>query len=497
MSFAVLADLPLGIYRGAVGGGDLDPYPTPARLHAALVCAAAAGPRAIVEDGALRPCSADAAALAWLEANPPDGVLIPLTRRVAMAVTAYRQEGVLKKEGKASGPSPKVRGKGLVGFVAVSGRFAWTWDEMPPRAVAEALDALVGDVSHLGSGETPARLRLGEAEPTHRRDTDASLLTARAGDLDLEVPAADRTAVLVTAYRAGLAMPTVRQDSWSSSEEPSSMPPVHAGKRTERYGAPQQPLVDVPWPEVHVLRLGGRGFAPDELVSVAVSAHRALVKVIGFGAPPLLTGAYLDGVARPANRLALQVVRPDLARVLGYDGSLLLAFVPSGADPTETETVVRALQQLRRLAAAERPVRYLDARSGIDLWPAGSGAWTTVPAMVSDVRPPTNDWTLEQSVRLALGLVLRERFHNSLRGREHLLTMTDAVHEAGCEVRSAVKLTSGRLTGYVHKVAPGTVVQPIRAELVTDLVPPRAAVAVGQSRHLGGGLLVPSEVARP
>jgi len=44
-------------------------------------------------------------------------------------------------------------------------------------------------------------------------------------------------------------------------------------------------------------------------------------------------------------------------------------------------------------------------------------------------------------------------------------------------------------------VAPGSVVQPYRAEVMLgDLAGDRTMVAVGQSRHLGGGLLVPCDL---
>jgi CRISPR-associated protein Csb2 len=47
----------------------------------------------------------------------------------------------------------------------------------------------------------------------------------------------------------------------------------------------------------------------------------------------------------------------------------------------------------------------------------------------------------------------------------------------------------------VHKVHPDTVVQPYRAVLdLGDLAGPRTITAVGQSRHLGGGLLVPRDL---
>ena len=47
MPFAIVADLPLGTYHGAGQDGQPEPVPSMARLHAALLCAAGFGPRAV------------------------------------------------------------------------------------------------------------------------------------------------------------------------------------------------------------------------------------------------------------------------------------------------------------------------------------------------------------------------------------------------------------------------------------------------------------------
>lgn len=75
--FAVIAELPLGAYRARTRGGHLDPVPSPVRLHAALLCAAATGPRAVAAGPDLRPNADDLSTLHWLEQHPPDGVLVP------------------------------------------------------------------------------------------------------------------------------------------------------------------------------------------------------------------------------------------------------------------------------------------------------------------------------------------------------------------------------------------------------------------------------------
>jgi CRISPR-associated protein Csb2 len=98
MPFAILADLPLGTYRGAGADGRPERIPSVARLHSALLCAAGFGPRA-VEHGndELELDDADGAALRWLEENPPDSVHLPELLINVGRVTAYRDDGTLKK----------------------------------------------------------------------------------------------------------------------------------------------------------------------------------------------------------------------------------------------------------------------------------------------------------------------------------------------------------------------------------------------------------------
>ncbi|MDR1768295.1 MAG: hypothetical protein LBR32_07705, partial [Propionibacteriaceae bacterium] len=64
MSFAIVAEFPLGLYRGRVGEGQLDHVPSLSRLHSALTSAAGGGLRAEEDsNGLLQPRGIDGAAL--------------------------------------------------------------------------------------------------------------------------------------------------------------------------------------------------------------------------------------------------------------------------------------------------------------------------------------------------------------------------------------------------------------------------------------------------
>ena len=95
------------------------PWP---RLHAALLCAAGFGPRAVsTGPDSLDIREEDQAALRWLEENPRDSVAIPALQINLAYPVAYRDDGTIKRsEGSASikklprgpavaRPSPAVR----------------------------------------------------------------------------------------------------------------------------------------------------------------------------------------------------------------------------------------------------------------------------------------------------------------------------------------------------------------------------------------------------
>jgi CRISPR-associated protein Csb2 len=97
MPFSLVATLPLGTYRGHRPDGTTERYPSVARLHAALLCAAGFGPCAVERDGDIEPSPEDVAALRWLEENPPTEVSHPAVRMSRAIATAYRDDGTIGK----------------------------------------------------------------------------------------------------------------------------------------------------------------------------------------------------------------------------------------------------------------------------------------------------------------------------------------------------------------------------------------------------------------
>ena len=500
--FAVIAQLPLGAYRARTPGGHLDPVPSPVRLHAALLCAAATGPRARDEGGALHPSETDLGTLQWLEQHPPDGVALPRTVEVRTSVYGYRREGTLVTEGGRL-PFDKVVSRSLVGLVAVDGAFAWTWREPPPAQVQDSLAALCGDVAHLGNADTPVRLRVGEASPTHRRDLDADLFASAPG-LDVDVADVGRTSALRAAHAVSRKPVSASKDAWSPSGDVArSAGFVETGRTPARYlSLADDDEPDAPWSTVLLAGFGGAADVPrgDAHVRWATAVHRALICLVGDGAPAVLTGNYLDGVPRPANRVAVQLLAPEAVRAAGiaHHGAVLAVLLPTGGSGVDLATVTKAFTRLRRVnwGRGVRTLSDLPARSARAFWPAtGTRRMFEVrPAAVPDTRPLDRDWTIADALALSLGMVLRDRPDLAGQGGgKHRHRDTAArVRRAGLEVHAVERVMEGDLSRYVHRTDPSRVVQPYRARLsLGGLLDDRSLVCVGQSRHLGGGLLVP------
>ncbi|MEU2616250.1 type I-U CRISPR-associated protein Csb2 [Micromonospora sp. NPDC007271] len=495
MSFAIVAEPLLGVYKGHVGSGQLDPLPSPARLHAALLCAAAQGVRAVADGDGLRPCDADREALRWLEANPPDGLAVPETLRNGGVATAYRKEGLVVKEGR-NPLSEKLVGKPAVTGVAVAGRFAWTWEQDPPEPVTAALAELCPEVPYLGTSESPVRLAVAEAEPTHRLDREADLFTGEG--LDLAVATTGRLDALEAAHREMSVAPPLKADAHRSSEKTTAPPVVTSGLALGRYARPEPPPPPTPWTSVLLFRVD-RPIPPERRVRYAVAVHRALVALVGDGAPAILTGAYEPGVPRPSNRCAIQFLGPDAPHVGGTALALLLPREASDVDLTLIRMAVQRLRHVKVAAgpfAVESPVEipadtfWPEPAAGTERW------WQTEPVAVPDSRPPRGGrWSLADAAALSVALVWRHEFAAPGRGDARYRALAEAVAGRGVRVESAVRVMDGDVGRYVHKVHPDTVIQPYRAVLsLGDLTGPRTIAAIGQSRHLGGGLLVPRDL---
>jgi CRISPR-associated protein Csb2 len=511
MPFAIVADLPLGTYRGASADGSPERLPSVSRLYSALLCAAGFGPRAIQEGtDSLEVRDADEAVLRWLENNPPDSVHLPaLEVNVAGNAIAYRDDGTLKKAAKSGDWTVKKLPKAPNAGTAVDGAFAWIWSQAPPEPVRIALEQLCPDVAYLGATESPVRLTTvtGDAfAGTHDLNPTADLFTANGTGIERPVPG--RLEELAAAHRAATGTPpSVAKDRYGTDERSLSPVPRRKAVETAWYSPRQAGLANVPWPQVITIPTSEAVPVKDR-VRWAVAAHRALIKALGFGAPAMITGAYPEGARRPANRIALHFL--DETMPARSRKPCVAILVPDGADSADLDALRRAVASMTSLQG-HRLRLFPDEAEVVDggrFWgepqPGHVRLWRTVPAAIPDTRGSRDaDWNFAHAALLSVGFVWKDQD----RGQERVLPrvpgrgpayyrgLASAVSAAGVAVVHAKAVRALDVDRYVHKVNEHAVVRPYTACLsLGSLTGPRTIQAIGQSRHLGGGLLVPFDV---
>lgn len=495
----------LGTYTGHRADGTVDPFPDPARLHAALTNAACQGSTAVLDGERLRPSTEALSALRWLEANPPTGLhlpeAVPVTKR---PVVAYRKEGVLRKEGTVW--KDKVTIRGFSDGYAVRGPVGWRWDQEVPATVRVTIDALCADVSCLGEATSPVVLELVDVEPNVTLDPDASLFTP--GGHTVRIAETGRVDALLETHRsANGKAPTASQDRHNTSELPAPPSVAIDGLANARYFPTEQENLDMPWGEV-ILLPTDVDVPHRDRVAWCTALHRALVSRIGLGAPPLVTGVYESGVPRPANRLAIQYLHRSLLDHLGLDSHAFALLVPSDADPEECAVLARALAGMTTLRS-RLGVAVLDSHArfvaGSQFWPPApeerTRLWCTDPVAVPETRPQRRTdtappWTLRDAAMLSVGFVLRDMWKLTPgKGIGWYRTVVAEVESRGVTIASVDLFATRDAARYAHKLPAGVVAQPYTATIGLGRVVPRTGIlAIGQSRHLGGGLLVPIDV---
>jgi CRISPR-associated protein Csb2 len=238
-----------------------------------------------------------------------------------------------------------------------------------------------------------------------------------------------------------------------------------------------------------------------------VAVHRALIRIIGDGAPPLVTGIYPQPASRPANRLAVQVVDDSMPVDLPAGVKCAIALmIPAGVEAGDLAVLAAAVENLTILYGPSGSVQPLQvagpvAMTGGRFWrprPVGTvRVWGTQPPAVPDVRGVRGvEWTFAHAALLSVGFVLKSRL-GPVPGRRdaRYLNVVDAVTAAGAAVLDVRPERTTGVQDYAHTVHAHAVIRPYRARLVLgDLATDQALLSIGQSRHLGGGLLVPVDL---
>ncbi|MFC6013095.1 type I-U CRISPR-associated protein Csb2 [Nocardia lasii] len=509
MATGIRARFLLGTYTGHLANGLAEPIPTPGRLHAALLNAAGQGLTAVETVHGLAPSPAAIAALEWLEQHPPTGLRVPRVAPLSnVSIKAFRKEGTIPKEGKDW--KDKVTARATADGYAVAGEIGWCWHEPIPADIQETLSLLCADVGCLGEALSPVVLDLTDIEATHLLDHEATPFDP--GGISVQAAIPGRTSALAQAHQEATArVPTVAQDRHTSSESAGSPPPPQAGLEQLRYREPAVERSTAPWPDVLLVPAKpsfGPEIKPQDRVQWCVTLHRALISAIGFGASPLITGRYPEGAPIPPNRVAIQYLSSSLVRHHGIDGPAFAVMLPpnSGA---EIESVASNLPWLGKITHRNQTVTLAEpvAISGDSMWdtplPGTVRLWRTDTVVVPETAPQRRGrgpngarpaWTLKDAALVSIGLVWRDSF-SPPNGNRWFEELSDSVRIHQVHVFDTQRVHASDVSRWVHKTPSQVVVQPYRATVALgDLAGSGTLVAIGQSRHLGGGLLVPRDV---
>lgn len=500
----IRARFPLGVYSGHRPDGSPDILPSTLRLHAALVAAACTGSSAERRGNQLVRTAAATRALEWIEDNPPDFVELPPVRENSQVTEfSYRDEGLIEGAGRANRrKAPRAVGSGT----ALAAALGWGWQAIPDD-VCDTLADLCHDVVCLGEADSPVILEFGEISPTHRRSARVSPF-APAG-LRIATPVRGRLSELDELHSAAHPgkRPTAASDRWTKSEKIVRAKITHAMAVDIGYDAIHLAESAIaPWR--HVIHIAiDISIGNTERVGWSVALHRAMVAALDTEASAVITGRYDSDATPPANRVAIQPLDSGVMALSRHAhlGPGIAVLVPDGA----LEITERALSKLTRLYRRGEDPIHLGPRTVVQastFWRTPEAGmvrvWESLPAVVPETRRPRRSarraWTLAESALLSLGFVFRDVLPpaDAATAEARYSAMVDEVAAHGARVITTSPIPDADVHRYAHKLPQGLVAQPYRLQLFGgSLIPEQALIAIGQSRHLGGGLLCP--VDRP
>ena len=114
---------------------------------------------------------------------------------------------------------------------------------------------------------------------------------------------------------------------------------------------------------------------------------------------------------------------------------------------------------------------------------------------VRRIRRSGSEWSLGDSALLSTAYVWRNDFALSGSGPARYINLRDQAAHRGVTALHTYPVTR-HVRDFAHHSHESIPVQPYRAVLdLGDLAGPQAAVMLGQSRHLGGGLLRPLDIS--
>ncbi|WP_077138233.1 type I-G CRISPR-associated protein Csb2 [Flaviflexus massiliensis] len=505
---SLTARWPHGIYLGHHPDGSPELFPSFARVFSALVSAGNTGISSL-SASSIRVDSEEFASpeqvLLWLESNPPKGLCLPpVVSGRRFEALAYRKEGVFKKEGKAL--NYKVTGRAVGEGTAIGGTLSWVWDQDFPDPIRRTLELMCADVGCLGEASSLVILELADnTEITHEYSAGRQFF--KAGGIETQVVKPGRLKALQEQYSIAHPekLPSEAQDRHNTSAMPVSEIPSSVGLGTRRLiRVNNQNEQAVPWDKVIAIPIEeGPEVRPEGRVAFAVATHRALIARIGNGAPASITGKYEEGVTPTANRIGIQYLPVNTLSHESLEAQAhLLLLIPSGLPESELQVLSEALSSFQLLRSRfgrfnlSPDIQFL---SGAEFWqppaPGSRRIWTISPAAIPErwATGGSQEDVYFETITWSLGNTLRDLTQLDVASRPE--DRAAALAAKGFTVHEARPLTTKHPTRYVHRTNKTMPALPYTARIeLGTLVPHTALLAIGQSRHLGGGLLVPQDL---
>ncbi|MGV0408546.1 type I-G CRISPR-associated protein Csb2 [Corynebacterium resistens] len=502
-TLALRVRFPNGVYRGHLPDKSPEIMPQPARLHAALLNSAGRGTLAErTNGGTLRPSQESIGALEWLENHPPAGIEIPPHQWANPQHARF-----IYREVSSINDKRRTEERAISDGVAVGAHFGYLWEEVPVN-VAQTIEGLCSDIAYIGEAESTAIVEQGEVNPTLKLDSDSSPF--KGGGIAVDCANPGRTGFLVEQFEKRTRAKVLKNEKIKWSEQPLSTPTPRAFVSPRRYARIEPRRVNAPWTDVVFLGLPGEDIPLSQRVELAKTTHRAIIAAIGFGASPMITGKYPKSIGRrPANHLAIHYLPELEARRFGYTHGVIALLIPQGAEEVDLRQLAVALKHLASnglwsAAMGRRKVVFRgDSCAAENFWPevekGQKRLWFTATPVVPDTRPVSRrkfgaDWTLGDAGLLSMAFTWKDELEFSGKHDELYINARNAAYSRGARV-FRTKTVSSRPRQFAHTMPTDVSVQAWQGSLdLGDLGDDRTICAIGQSRHMGGGLLVPLDI---
>lgn len=495
---------PNGVYRGHLPDRSPELMPQPARLHAALLNSAGRGTRAEpTEVGTLRPSKASLGALTWLESNPPQGIEVPVHQWVNLGPGRF-----MYREVSSYNMKHRTEERAVSDGVAVASHYGFLWENVPVD-VARTVEELCEDIAYLGEAESVAVVEPGAVHPTLRLDTTSSPFAN--GGVSLACAHPGRTEFLVEQFEKLAKAKSAKNEKPSRSELPISSPALRDYVAPRRYARVEPRRVTGPWTDVIFLGLPGEDVEIEHRVELAKATHRAIIAAIGFGASPTITGKYPKALGpRPANHLAIHYLPLHEARRFGYNHGVIALLVPRGAEELDLSQLASGLKHVAANGLWSAHIKRRDVTfdgnscPAEEFWPEVEKGkrrlWRSATPVVPDTRPVSRerfgtDWTLADAGLLSIAFTWKDSLEFSGKHDRLYISGRNAAAAHGARVIKA-KTVSSRPRQYAHTMPKNVTVHAWNGVFeLGELCDARTVSAIGQSRHMGGGFLVPFDVS--